>query len=252
QFLGAYGDEGHAVLVRLDLFRNAHNSHDQAHPGLPHSGKGRRMNQGQSRSRGERRGSRGQGRRQPPTILPSLPPRPPPPPPPPLSPLAPRPSPPAPRPSPLAPRHCFCYPQVITPGSKGLARSGWRGSTRTAKPCCPLDRHGIIPWYSQVLPSRWPLVLMATVRGLGMSPRLSTTPWKSCTSTSSGEKLPRLTRAFTCSSPPTRIGSVPLDSTPSIRICGQPRTRCFRHCARTVAFLRLSADSRENRWALGQ
>src|SRR5262249_32071949 len=83
-----------------------------------------------------------------------------------------------------------CYPQHTSPGSNEFARSGCRGSTRTAKPCWPLERHGIVPRKVQALPSRVPLVLISTVCGCGISPRLSTRPWKSCTWMSSGDRLP--------------------------------------------------------------
>ena len=82
----------------------------------------------------------------------------------------------------------------------------------------PAGGKGIVPWYVQAPPSGGPLWLMAAVLGDGISPRESTTPWKSCTSTSSGVKFPRLTRASTFSSEPTCIGSAPLASTDSIRI----------------------------------
>ena len=45
--------------------------------------------------------------------------------------------------------------------------------------------------------------------GFGTSPALSMMPWKSCTSTSSGLRLPRLMRAFTSNSAPTRMASLP-------------------------------------------
>src|SRR5262249_47372300 len=133
------------------------------------------------------------------------------------------------------------HPQHTRPAWNGLAKSRLRGSTRTAKPCCPLARHGIVPAKVQLLPSCTPLWLMLTVRGLGISPNESTRPWKSCTSTSSGVKLPRLTRAFTCSSAPTCIGSAFLASTASILICDQPWLRRRRHWASCCALPRLSA-----------
>src|SRR5205823_4048939 len=99
------------------------------------------------------------------------------------------------------------HPHTTSPGSNGLARSALCGSTRTAKPCWPLDRHGMVPVNIHVLPSWAPLWLIAAADGFGISPWLSSAPWNSCTCTSSGDRLPRFTRALTVSLPPTCIGS---------------------------------------------
>ena len=87
-----------------------------------------------------------------------------------------------------------------------------------------------------------PLVAIATVCGRGISPKLSTTPWNSCTSTSSGVSGPSCTRAFTASSDPTRGVSEPASgSTDSTRTWFQPWFSFFRQPAKAPAALRLSA-----------